>query len=310
MDLNALAWLEDYLQTWPSTLFVVSHDRSFLNAVATDIIHQHAERLDYYKGNFAQFYATKSERAKQQRREYESQLQYRQHLQAFIDRWRCASSPPSCVSLASRRRADCRPAPHPTPSPPSDNANRAAQAQSKIKILEKLPELTPPEEDDIVTFKFPETDKISPPLLQLADVDFGYHKDRMLLKGVNIDVGLDSRIGLIGANGAGKSTLCVLGAKPPCGFLTSPLNDGPADVLPRCSGRQAQAPHWRAAARAGSADAQRSPPHRMCVVAPPPCLFSPATRGPNRIARPADPVLPLAVRCGQTLRSTTSTRST
>ena len=67
----------------------MSHDRSFLNAVATDIIHQHGERLDYYKGNFAQFYATKSERQKQQKREYESQLQYRQHLQAFIDRWRC-----------------------------------------------------------------------------------------------------------------------------------------------------------------------------------------------------------------------------
>ncbi|GAA6003931.1 putative AAA family ATPase GCN20 [Rhodotorula paludigena] len=179
LDLNALAWLEDYLQTWPSTLFVVSHDRSFLNAVATDIVHQHGERLDYYKGNFAQFYATKSERAKQQRREYESQLQYRQHLQAFIDRWRY-------------------------------NANRAAQAQSKIKILEKLPELEPPEEDDVVTFKFPETDKISPPLLQLADVDFGYSKDRLLLKNVNLDVGLDSRIGLIGANGAGKSTLLKL----------------------------------------------------------------------------------------------------
>lgn len=79
----------------------------------------------------------------------------------------------------------------------------------KIKILEKLPELTPPEEDDVVTFKFPETDKISPPLLQLSDVEFGYSKDKMLLKGVNIDVGLDSRIGLIGANGAGKSTLYV-----------------------------------------------------------------------------------------------------
>ncbi|GAA5858103.1 hypothetical protein JCM8547_005652 [Rhodosporidiobolus lusitaniae] len=179
LDLNALAWLEDYLQTWPSTLLVVSHDRAFLNAVATDIIHQHNERLDYYKGNFAQFYATKSERQKQQKREYESQLQYRQHLQAFIDRWRY-------------------------------NANRAAQAQSKIKILEKLPELTPPEEDDIVTFKFPETDKISPPLLQLSDVSFGYTKDRPLLRGVNIDVGLDSRIGLIGANGAGKSTMMKL----------------------------------------------------------------------------------------------------
>ncbi|GAA5909776.1 hypothetical protein JCM5296_002308 [Sporobolomyces johnsonii] len=179
LDLNALAWLEDYLQTWPSTLLVVSHDRAFLNAVATDIVHQHNERLDYYKGNFAQFYATKSERQKQQKREYEAQLQYRQHLQAFIDRWRY-------------------------------NANRAAQAQMKIKILEKLPELTPPEEDDVVTFKFPETDKISPPLLQLSEVSFGYTKDKPLLKGVNIDVGLDSRIGLIGANGAGKSTMLKL----------------------------------------------------------------------------------------------------
>ncbi|GAA5957232.1 hypothetical protein JCM8115_006923 [Rhodotorula mucilaginosa] len=179
LDLNALAWLEDYLQTWPSTLLVVSHDRSFLNAVATDIIHQHNERLDYYKGNFAQFYATKSDRQKQQKREYEAQLQYRQHLQAFIDKWRY-------------------------------NAARASQAQMKIKILEKLPELTPPEEDDVVTFKFPETDKISPPLLQLSDVDFGYTKDKLLLKGVNMDVGLDARIGLIGANGAGKSTLIKL----------------------------------------------------------------------------------------------------
>jgi len=75
IDLNALAWLDmlyiapfiaprsycnflsqDYLQTWKGTLLVVSHDRAFLDAVATDIIYQHSNRLDYYKGNFAQFY--------------------------------------------------------------------------------------------------------------------------------------------------------------------------------------------------------------------------------------------------------------
>lgn len=50
VDLNALAWLEDYLQTWPGTLLVVSHDRAFLDAIATDIVHQHSGRLDYYKG--------------------------------------------------------------------------------------------------------------------------------------------------------------------------------------------------------------------------------------------------------------------
>ncbi|KAJ7630395.1 P-loop containing nucleoside triphosphate hydrolase protein [Roridomyces roridus] len=156
IDLNALAWLEDYLQTWPGTLLVVSHDRAFLDAVATDIVHQHSSRLDYYKGNFTQFYSTKSE--------------------PFIDRWRY-------------------------------NANRAAQAQSKIKILEKLPELEPPEAEETEQFKFPETEKISPPLLQMNEVTFGYTPEKVILKDVNIDVGLDSRIAIVGANGAGKSTL-------------------------------------------------------------------------------------------------------
>ncbi|KAI1781976.1 P-loop containing nucleoside triphosphate hydrolase protein [Ganoderma leucocontextum] len=179
IDLNALAWLEDYLQTWSGTLLVVSHDRAFLDAVATDIVHMHSGRLDYYKGNFAQFYSTKSERDRNLRKEYETQMEYRKHLQAFIDRWRY-------------------------------NANRAAQAQSKIKILEKLPELTPPEEEDTETFKLPEIEKISPPVLQLSEVTFGYTPEKVLLKGINIDVGLDSRIAVIGPNGAGKSTLIKL----------------------------------------------------------------------------------------------------
>lgn len=93
-----------------------------MDQVATDILHQQSERLDYYKGNFTQFDATRSERRKNQKREYESQMQYRKHLQDFIDRWRY-------------------------------NANRAAQAQSKIKILEKLPELELPEDDVVVTFR-------------------------------------------------------------------------------------------------------------------------------------------------------------
>ncbi|OAX42575.1 hypothetical protein K503DRAFT_790070 [Rhizopogon vinicolor AM-OR11-026] len=179
IDLNALAWLEDYLQTWPGTLLVVSHDRAFLDAVATDIVHQHSARLDYYKGNFTQFYSTKSERDRNMRKEYETQMDYRKHLQAFIDKWRY-------------------------------NAARASQAQMRIKVLEKLPELEPPEEEEGETFKFPEAEKISPPLLQLSEVTFGYNPENLLLKGINIDVGLDSRIAIVGANGAGKSTLIKL----------------------------------------------------------------------------------------------------
>jgi ATP-binding cassette, subfamily F, member 3 len=51
--------------------------------------------------------------------------------------------------------------------------------------------------------RFSETEKISPPLLQLNDVTFGYTQNKILLKKVNIDIGLDSRMAVVGANGAG-----------------------------------------------------------------------------------------------------------
>jgi ATP-binding cassette subfamily F protein 3 len=61
--------------------------------------------------------------------------------------------------------------------------------------------------DIFILFRFPETEKISPPLLQMSEVTFGYTPEKIILKNVNIDVGLDSRIAIVGANGAGKSTL-------------------------------------------------------------------------------------------------------
>lgn len=68
-------------QTWQSTILVVSHDRNFLNAVVTDIIHLHSQRLDSYRGDYENFIKTKDDRLKNQQREYEAQLQYRQHIQ-------------------------------------------------------------------------------------------------------------------------------------------------------------------------------------------------------------------------------------
>jgi ATP-binding cassette, subfamily F, member 3 len=59
---------------------------------------------------------------------------------------------------------------------------------------------------------FPETEKISPPLLQLSEVTFGYNPSKIVLNRVNIDVGLDSRIAIVGSNGAGKSTMWVFAA--------------------------------------------------------------------------------------------------
>lgn len=149
----------------------------------------HHGKLDVYKGNFSQFVGARTEKVKGLLREYESQLMYRQHLQAFIDKWRY-------------------------------NAKRAAQAQSKIKILEKLPPLEAPNKDDMdglgenndasVYFTFSDPEKLSPPILQMSSVTFGYTPARIVLRDVSLDLQMESKIAVVGPNGAGKSTLIHL----------------------------------------------------------------------------------------------------
>ena len=73
-----------------------------------------------------------------------------------------------------------------------------------------MPVLQPPESEYVVHFKFPEVEKLSPPIVQLSGVSFGYTQDRPLLKNVDLDVQLDSRIGIVGPNGAGKTTMLKL----------------------------------------------------------------------------------------------------
>lgn len=180
LDVPSITFLSNYLQTYPSTVLVVSHDRAFLNEVATDIVHQHSERLDYYKGaDFDSFYATKEERRKTAKREYEKQAAERAHLQSFIDKFRY-------------------------------NAAKSSEAQSRIKKLEKMPILEAPESEYTVHFKFPDVEKLSPPIIQMSGVSFGYSKDNILLRNVDLDVQLDSRIGIVGPNGAGKTTVLKL----------------------------------------------------------------------------------------------------
>uniref|UniRef100_A0A673HS74 ABC transporter domain-containing protein n=1 Tax=Sinocyclocheilus rhinocerous TaxID=307959 RepID=A0A673HS74_9TELE len=167
LDIRAILWLENYLQTWQSTILVVSHDRNFLNAVVTDIIHLHSQRLESYRGDYENFIKTKEDRLKNQQREYEAQLQYREHIQVFIDRFRY-------------------------------NANRAAQVQSKLKLLEKLPELKPMVKESEAVLRFPDNfEKLSPPILQLDEVEFGYNPDQRLFNGLSVSADLESRICII-----------------------------------------------------------------------------------------------------------------
>ncbi|KAI8872091.1 P-loop containing nucleoside triphosphate hydrolase protein [Ramicandelaber brevisporus] len=181
LDVPAVAFLEQYLlKAEGQTMLIVSHDRAFMDAVATDVIHQHSQQLFAYRGNFSQFNATREDRRKQLLREYEAQQMQVKHLQEFIAKWRY-------------------------------NANRAAQAQMKIKQLEKMVMIDPPEDDAVVTFKFTAPDALSPPILRMSGVEFGYSPESpAILRSVEFDITMDTRAGIIGANGAGKTTMLKL----------------------------------------------------------------------------------------------------
>ncbi|XP_076220610.1 ATP-binding cassette sub-family F member 3 isoform X3 [Nomia melanderi] len=175
LDIKAILWLEKYLQSWPTTLLVVSHDRNFLDTVPTDILYLRGQKIEAYRGNYEQFSKTKGERERNQQREYEAQQAKRAHVQEFIDRFRY-------------------------------NANRASSVQSKIKMLEKLPELKPMEKEGEVTLRFPDVEPLSPPILQLNEVSFSYTggSENAIFTGVNLTASLQSRICIVGENGTGK----------------------------------------------------------------------------------------------------------
>ncbi|OXU17138.1 ATP-binding cassette sub-family F member 3 [Nasonia vitripennis] len=177
LDIKAILWLEKYLQSWPTTLLVVSHDRNFLDTVPTDILYLKAQKIESYHGNYEQFAKTKGERERNQQREFEAQQAKRAHVQEFIDRFRY-------------------------------NANRASSVQSKIKMLEKLPDLKPMEKEGEVTLRFPDVEPLNPPILQINEVSFRYpNTNDFLFTNVSLSASLQSRICIVGENGAGKTTL-------------------------------------------------------------------------------------------------------
>ena len=182
LDMKAIIWLQNYLvNSWTSILLVVSHDKSFLNAVATDVLHYHNRKVDAYKGNYDNYEKAKVEKLKNQEREYEAQLAFRKHVQEFIDKFRY-------------------------------NAKRASLVQSKIKMIEKLPPLQPVLKESKVVLKFADPEPLAgAPILQLDEVSFRYGPNLpLILDTVCANATLESRICIVGDNGSGKTTLLKL----------------------------------------------------------------------------------------------------
>ena len=173
LDLDATMWLESWLQKYPGTLFLVSHDRDFLDQVVQVIVHLDRKQLTSYRGNYAAFERQKAERMAQQQVMYAKQQTEIAHIESFIQRFKA-------------------------------KASKAKQAQGRMKALERMEKIAPAYADSPFTFRFPEFDKTSSTLIDLDQVSIGYDKP---IVSANITLLHDSRYALLGPNGAGKSSL-------------------------------------------------------------------------------------------------------
>lgn len=191
LDLEGTFWLENYLQSYPHTVIIISHDRGLLNNAVGAILHVEDSKLTYFHGPYDQFARQKMEqRAVQtaQARKYEAR---RVHLQGFVDRFRY-------------------------------QANKAKQAQSRVKMLERMTAVAVPDSLKASVLTFPEPEALSPPIVNLDNAAVGYDGPPVLQK-LSLRIDQDDRIALLGRNGEGKSTFAKLLAqklKPCAGTVT------------------------------------------------------------------------------------------
>eukprot|EP01104_Vermistella_antarctica_P006027 TRINITY_DN16765_c0_g1_i1.p1 TRINITY_DN16765_c0_g1~~TRINITY_DN16765_c0_g1_i1.p1 ORF type:complete len:620 (-),score=195.13 TRINITY_DN16765_c0_g1_i1:300-2096(-) len=188
LDLEACVWLEEHLKRFSerSILVLISHSQDFLNGVCTNIIHLHNQKLIYYGGDYDTYVRTRSEKEMHQMKEFNREQAEIAAMKDYIARFGHGSK------------------------------KLARQGKSKEKKLARMTEKGLTEEvrqDRMFSFKFADPGALAPPVLTFTDVDFGYSKDKLLYKKLELGVDLDSRIALVGKNGVGKSTIIKLMAR-------------------------------------------------------------------------------------------------
>ena len=178
LDLDAVIWLESWLQSYRGTLFLISHDRDFLDAIVNHIAHIEQQTLTLYRGGYSDFERQRAEKLALQQAMFEKQQRKVAHLQSYIDRFRV-------------------------------QATKARQAQSRIKALERMEMISAAHVDSQFSFEFRSPVATPDPLLVLDGMSVGYGT-QPLISNIELAVRPGERIGLLGKNGAGKTTLIKL----------------------------------------------------------------------------------------------------
>lgn len=187
LDVEAVAWLENYICSYKKAVVIVSHDRMFLDNTVTVIYEIEHGKTNRYIGNYTAFIEQKKLVREQQAKQYEAQQKEIARIQELINKFRY-------------------------------KATKAAMVQSKIKQLEKMELIPPPDVYDLRTFhaEFQPSNKSVNDVLTVRNLQIGYTHT---LSEVNFEIKLGDRIGIIGGNGLGKSTLLktLVGAIPSLG---------------------------------------------------------------------------------------------
>ncbi len=180
LDLEGTLWLENYIQKYPHTVLIISHDRDLLNSAVSSILHLENRELKFYRGNYDNFARTRAERMAQQSKAKEKQDAKKKHMAAFVERFRA-------------------------------KASKAKQAQSRLKALEKMGDIAVMIDETVKPLKFPSPDRqAASPIITMESAKVGYDKDKPILTHLNLRIDADDRIALLGANGNGKSTFAKL----------------------------------------------------------------------------------------------------
>ncbi|MCK6553362.1 ATP-binding cassette domain-containing protein [Candidatus Binatia bacterium] len=184
LDLEARDWLEGFLRAYPHTVLLVAHDRYFLDQTVTGITELSRGKLTDFTCDYSHYLVEREERIRQQTEAYRQQQEEIERIQGFINRFRY-------------------------------QASKAALVQSRIKQLEKLPRLEPPEGMRTLHFRFPQPPRSGRMVLELRGAAKAYGSVSVYA-GIDLTIERGRKVAVVGPNGAGKSTLMRLlaGAEP------------------------------------------------------------------------------------------------
>jgi ATP-binding cassette subfamily F protein 3 len=178
LDLEAVLWLQSFLNQYDSMLMTISHDRDFLDSFCNHTLHFNDKSLKLYSGNYSSFEKQKQQQEVLQQAQFEKQQKEIEHLEKFIARFKA-------------------------------KASKATQAQSRVKALEKMDKVSAVRIKSKFGFEFFDINKNITELIRIEQASVGYD-EITILSAIDTTIFAGQRIGLLGRNGQGKSTLIKL----------------------------------------------------------------------------------------------------